>query len=172
MPVGDEYTDEGTVVPFNQEDAMELFSQGDIAKSFRSGRLNLYKDILDEEHDLGIAASKYGTNQSIGSLIGNYALPGAMSLLLSGGMSSPLLTSVIGKAALGGVGSILGGKVGGGLTKDRYKELLTEKGGRFLGSDREELRTHMDESLYAQSIKNAIQSGANDALDFDLFGKK
>ena len=172
MPVGDEYTDEGTVVPFNQEDAMELFSQGDIAKSFRSGRLNLYKDILDEEHDLGIAASKYGTNQSIGSLIGNYALPGAMSLLLSGGMSSPLLTSVIGKAALGGVGSILGGKVGGGLTKDRYKELLTEKGGRFLGSDREELRTHMDESLYAQSIKNAIQSGAIDALDLDLFGKK
>ena len=126
-------------------------------------RLNLSNKIKEEERSIGEAATKVGTAQSVGGLLGGLA----MNALLPG---SGLLSGAIGKTLASGLGTVAGGMLGKEVIDDKYTDTLSGKDIAFRRDEASELEDTLTESLYATGIKNALAAGAFEGTD-KLFGK-
>ena len=102
-----------------------------MAQSWGAASRLLSKDVRKEERELEKAARKSGLAGSFGSFLGGL---GAMAL--TGGVVNPITTGLI-TAGASGVGGLAGKQL---LTGRKTKETLAGKRGKFLMSDRKELR--------------------------------
>ena len=118
-----------------------------MAQSWGAASRLLSKDVRKEERELEKAARKSGLAGSFGSFLGGL---GAMAL--TGGVVNPITTGLI-TAGASGVGGLAGKQL---LTGRKTKETLAGKRGKFLMSDRKELR----ESLTGDILKGALTAGA------------
>lgn len=129
----------------------------------RSGRL-LNKDYKAEELAAQRAARKASLAASIGQALGGF---GGSWLGKTLGVANPLLGATV--AALGtGIGGVVGAEA---FTSEATKAQLRPSGGKFMKSDRQDLREMIKEDIGRGAIKAGVSTGT-DLMGDKLFGDK